>query len=114
MLTPENAGCPRCFAPLSEQTMIVTSLEVGDVEIKDGKAVMGPSSDIVSPSNIEFECEICGMVYRQMEPRNAHEMAQFEVTRQAFMELLVTTYGRDEHLWWLLSEQEQNERNKKS
>lgn len=75
MLTPENAGCPKCFAPLSEQEMHLS----GGVEIVGGKAVMAPREYIDAP----FHCSECGFEYHEMHQRNAHDIAAYAAAQEA-------------------------------
>lgn len=79
MLTPENAGCPKCFAPLSSQTAkldIICKRTLDGIN-ENGNPIFGNVIDQMDENFYTYSCLECGEYYDELHERNAHEMAAY-------------------------------------
>jgi hypothetical protein len=76
MLTPENAGCPHCFAPLKYQHAYYSGS--APAIIVNGSVSLG-----APPQIHKFTCLACSRNYKGIHERNAHEMAAYYAAAQS-------------------------------
>ena len=84
MLTPENAGCPKCFAPLEFQEVLYERTSHHSIVVQpDGTWIPDEAFDVEDPHLYAFHCNACHEFYNEDDEdavpyqRNGHEMVAY-------------------------------------